>query len=423
LQCTIVGFFARERSVDYPIRPITPDEAAPFFHTNATSFGHDPRPAEGLASTLQYADLSRSISVWDEKQVVGTAGTWTFEMTTPGGFVPCGGLTWVGVLPSHRRKGILTAMMRYQLDQVRDRGEAIAALWASEAIIYGRFGYGLAAEGVEQLTIDRNRTELRWAPAFSGRTRYVDRDEALAKWPAVWDRVRAVYPGMHNRTPGWWEHRVLRNPAWPPPPGFSSLFNVQYEEDGQVLGFARYRVKEQYENGVPTSVLSLNSLFATTDAAYSALWQHIFGVDLIGTIQADWRPVDEPLYHMLTDSRRLLHRPQDTLWVRIVDVARALEARRYASSGELVIELRDEFCPWNAGKYLLEGGPDGAKCSPTTREPELSMTANELGALYLGGTRAWPLARAGRIAGSADAVAKADAMFTWNPKPWAPEIW
>ena len=408
--------------MDYPIRPITPDEAKKFFASQGIAFSHDPRPDEGIASTLAYADISRSISVWDEDQVVGTAGTWTFEMTTPGGFVPCGGLTWVGVLASHRRKGVLTAMMRYQLDQVRDRGEAIAALWASESIIYGRFGYGLAAEGAE-LTIDRTRTQLKHAPKFSGRTRYIDRAEALATWPGIWDEARRVYPGMHNRTPGWWEHRVLRDPPWPAPAGFSSLFNVQYEEDGKPLGYARYRVKEDYKDGNSASVLSVQNLIATTDSAYSALWQHIFGVDLIGTISAEWRQVDEPLFMMLSDPRRLVRRPSDTVWVRMIDIPRALEARRFATEGSLVIEIADDFCPWNAGRYLLEGSQEGVRCTSTTREPDLSMTANELGALYLGGMRAYPLARAGRIEGSPAAIARADAMFPWSPAPWAPEIW
>ena len=408
--------------MDYPIRPITPDEATKFFTTQGIAFGHDPRPEEGIASTLSYADLARSISVWDEDQVCATAGTWSFEMTTPGGFVPCGGLTWVGVLPSHRRKGILTSMMRYQLDQVRDRGEPIAALWASESIIYSRFGYGMAAEGVE-MTIDRTRTQLRHAPAFSGRTRYIDRAEALEKWPAIWDTVRRTYPGMHNRTPGWWEHRVLRDPPSPAPPGYSSNFNVMYEEDGKPLGYANYRVKEDYKDGSSNSTLSLRQLLATTDAAYSALWQHIFGVDLIATISAEWRQVDEPLYTMLSDPRRLVRRPSDTVWVRIVDTPRALEARQYSAEGQLVIELADEFCPWNAGRYLLQAGPDDAKCAPTTRDPDLTMSVNELGSLYLGGMRAYPLARAGRIQGTSKAVAKADAMFAWNPLPWAPEIW
>lgn len=408
--------------MDFPIRPITPEEAPAFFRTNAIGFGHDPRPDESIARSLKYADLDRSISVWDGDQVCGTAGTWTFEMTTPGGFVPCGGLTWVSVLPSHRRRGVLTAMMRYQLDQVRDRGEPIAALWASESLIYGRFGYGLAAEG-QELTIERAHTGLRWAPEFSGRTRYIGRDEALAAWPAIWDDARRTFPGMHNRTPAWWENRVLRDPPFPPPAGYSSLMDIQYEEGGKPLGFARYRVKEAWEQGNPASVLSLESLLATTDAAYSALWQHIFGVDLIQTISAEWRPVDEPLSAMLADPRRLIRRPSDTLWVRIVDTPRALSSRLYATSGELTIELRDEFCPWNAGRYLLQGGPTGAQCYETTREPDLTMSVNELGALYLAGVRAYQLARAGRIEGSAEAVARADAMFAWNPQPWAPEIW
>ena len=409
--------------MDYPIRPIVPEELARFFKANAIGFNHDPRPEESLANTLKYADLKRSISVWDGEDVIGTAGTWTFEMTTPGGSVPCGGLTWVSVLPGYRRKGILTAMMRNQLDSVRDRGEALAALWASESVIYGRFGYGQAAEGVEALTIDRERTELRHAPAFSGRVRYVERAEALEKWPAIWEAVRLRTPGMHNRSAAWWEFRVLREPPFPAPPGYSLQMNIQYEEDGKALGYARYRVKEDWLNGSAASTLTVTEFMASTDAAYSALWQHIFGVDLIATICADWRPVDEPLQYMLSDPRRLQHRATDSLWVRMVDIPRALESRRYASEGQLVFEVGDDFCPWNAGRYLLEGGPQGAKCTTTTRDADVSLTSTELGALYLGGTRAYPLARAGRIHGSAESVAKLDSMFAWNPLPWAPEIW
>ena len=409
--------------MDYPIRPIVPEEMARFFKANAIGFNHDPRPEESLANTLKYADLERSISVWDGEDVVGTAGTWTFEMTTPGGFVPCGGLTWVSVLPSHRRKGILTAMMRNQLDSVRERGEAIAALWASEAVIYGRFGYGQAAEGVESLTIDRTRTQLRYAPHYSGRVRYIEGAEALEKWPAVWEDVRQRTPGMNNRTPGWWEHRVLRDPPHPAPPGYSSQLNLQYEEDGKVLGYARYRVKEEWVNGVAASTLTVTEMISSNDATYSALWQHIFSVDLIATICADWRPIDEPLQYMLSDPRRLLRRPNDSLWVRMVDIPRALESRKYSSEGQLVLEVADDFCAWNAGRYLLEGGPTGAKCTATTRDPDIWLTSTELGALYLGGTRAYPLARAGRIGGSPEAVQRLDAMFAWNPLPWAPEVW
>lgn len=409
--------------MDYPIRPITAEEAPAFFTANAIGFHHDPRPAESIANTLKFADLERSISVWDGNDIVGTAGTWTFDMSVPGGSVPCGGLTWVAVLPSHRRKGILTAMMRNQLDSVRDRGEPIAALWASESSIYGRFGYGLAAEGIEEMKIDRKHTALGYCPSFSGRIRFVDRAEALAKWPPVWDAVRAVRPGMQSRSPAWWEHRNFREPPWPAPPGYAALLNIQYEEDGTVLGFARYRVKDDWRDGLPAGVLNVSSLVATTDAAYAALWSHIFGVDLVETIIAEWRPLDEPLFAMLADSRRLARRPGDSLWVRMVDIPRALEARRYSAPGGLILEVTDEFCPWNAGRYSLEGGPDGATCKPTAAAPDVRLTSTELGALYLGGGRAYPLARAGRIKASDESLRLLDAMFGWSPLPWSPEVW
>lgn len=406
--------------MDYAIRPITPDEAPAFFQCHGAAFGHDDQP-ELLHHTLKYAELDRTGSVWDADQVVGTTGVWSFEMSVPGAQMPCAGVTWVSVRPTHRRKGILTAMMRSQLEHIRERGEPIAMLWASEALIYGRFGYGLAAEGIE-MRIDRTRTALVHPVEAPGRVRFVSRVEALAAWPAVYDRARRAIPGMHSRGTAWWEHRVLREPEFPAP-GFSSSFFVQYEEDGQVLGYVRYRVKETEEDGSATSTLAIRELMAATDAAYSALWQYIFGVDLIGTIKAEWRRIDEPLYHMLADPRRLVRRPTDTVFCRIMDPVRALSGRRYACDGALVLEVTDDFAPWAAGRYLLQGGPDGATCAPTAREPDITLSSTELGAIFLGGTRLTPLWHAGRVHGAPAAVTRADAMFGWHTPPWAPEIW
>ncbi len=342
-------------------------------------------------------------------------------MTVPGARLPCAGVTWVSVRPTHRRQGILTAMMRAQLDHVRERGEPIAMLWASESSIYGRFGYGLAAEGIE-LRIDRNRTVLAHVTRAPGRVRFVAREDALAAWPSVYERARQDIPGMHSRGAAWWEHRIFREPEFPAP-GFSSSFFVQYEEAGQVLGYVRYRIKESEADGSATSTLAVRELMAATGAAYSALWQYVFGVDLIGTIKAEWRRVDEPLYHMLADPRRLVRRPTDTLFCRIVDPVAALSGRCYAAEGQCVIEVTDAFAPWVAGRYLLEGGPAGATCTPTTREPDITLSSTELGAVFLGGTRLAPLWRAGPVHGSPGAIARADAMFSWHTLPWAPEIW
>ena len=403
-------------------RPITADEITPFFESRAFGFGHDFDPTEDgwMDRVRREAELDRTTAAFEDGTVVGTAGIWSFDLTVPGATVPTAGITWVTVRPTHRRRGVLTAMMRTQLDNIHARGEALAALWASEAPIYGRFGYGLAAEGVE-MKIDRAHGSLRHVVPFSGRTRFVTRDEALAAWPGVYDRVRTTQPGMISRSQEWWSGRQLREPERPLP-GSTKSFRVQYEEHGQALGYVRYRIRETYEAGSPASTLLIGELIAATDAAYSALWSYIFGVDLVQTITQEWGSVEEPLAHMLEDPRRLVRRTQDTLFVRVVDVAKALAARRYAASGQIIIEVDDAFCPWNSGRYLLRGGPDGARCSKTDAAAEVTLDVETLGALYLGGARFQAMARAGRVHGSPEALLRADAMFAWDPLPWIPEM-
>ena len=400
-------------------RPITRDEAPAFFLAQGKGFHHDPGP-DGLERSMRLGNFARSTAAFDGDEVVGTAGIWDFDLTVPGGTLPAAGVTWVSVKPTHRRQGILTSMMRIQLDAIREQGEPIAALWASEAPIYGRFGYGLAAEGVD-FHIARPHARLRHTVPWTGRCRFVTRDEALAAWPAVYDAVRKTIPGLISRSPDWWAYRHLPAQETPRPP-LTGSFRVQYEEDGRPLGYVRYRVKEQYADGYPTSELRVVELIAASDAAYSALWSYVFGVDLMATIACDWGRVDEPLLHMLEDPRRLVRRTQDTLWVRVVDVAKALAARRYPVEGRLVLRIRDPFCPWNDGTYALEGGPNGATCVPSPATPDIELEATALGGVYLGGQRFQALARAGRVSGSAEALRRADSLFAWDPAPWIPEI-
>jgi predicted acetyltransferase len=403
----------------YTIRPITRDEAAPFFEAQSSSFGRDFHP-DRMKMALNLGEFDRSTSVWDGDQVVGTAGIWSFGLTVPGGSLPTAGVTWVSVRPTHRRQGVLTSIMRTQLDNIRERGEALAALWATESVIYGRFGYGLAGEAAE-MRIDRTRTALRATVPAPGSTRFVDRDRALLAWPKVYGRVLPVQPGMYTRSPAWWEWRSL--PAEERPrPGYTNSFRVQYEEDGEPLGYVRYRIKESSADGLPSSTLAVEELMAATDAAYSALWQFIFGVDLIATIVAEWRRMDEPLTWMLADPRRLFRRVQDALWVRVVDVPKALAGRRYSAPGQLVLDVKDAFCQWNEGRYLLEAGLDGARCTRTDRPAEITLNADDLGVVYLGGVRFQTLAHTGRLCGTPEALKRADAMFTWDPMPWTPEI-
>ena len=399
------------------IRPIQPEEMEAFFQASTAAFGSDLSP-EFMEQARATGEIDRTLAVFDGAEIVGTTGIFSLNLTVPGAALPTAGVTWVSVKPTHRRGGVLTKMMRQQLSDIRERSEPLAALWASESIIYGRFGYGLAAEGVE-LRVERTRTAFAHEPPVCGRARLVSRDEALAAWPAIYDQVLSTQPGMYSRSEAWWRERALRPSEGRA--GFSGNFYVQYEED-RPLGYARYRVRPGGQAGLPDGSLSVRELMAASESAYAALWNYLFGVDLIGTIEAHLRHIDEPLFWMLADPRRLVRRPGDTLWLRIVDVAAALEGRRYAAEGRLLFEVRDRFCPWNEGRYELEAGGEGARCRPTDAEPEITLDVADLAAAYLGGARLQTLRRAGRAEGDSEALRRADAIFTWDPLPWCPEV-
>ena len=401
------------------IRPIGPEELEAFAAAEAVGFGHEVRPDQ-IEYLRDLCELDRTLAAFDQGEIVATTGAYSLSLTVPGGALPTAGVDWVAVKPTHRRQGIVTDIMRRQLIDVHERGEPLAGLWASESIIYGRFGYGMATEGVH-IRIDRARTALADAEPACGRSRLVSREEALSSWPAVYDRVLPVQPGMVVRTEQWWKDNVLRDVDMPRG-GYSARFYVQYEEDGGPQGYACYRIKRERESGFQEGTLWVQELMAATDAAYAALWQYLFGVDLIATIEAWSRPVDEPLLWMLADPRRLVRRPSDSLWVRIVDVTSALEGRRYASSGRVILDVRDQLCPWNEGRYELEAGPDGARCLPSDAEPDVVLSAADLGAVYLGGARLQTLRRAGRVQGDWEKLRQADAMFSWHPLPWCPEV-
>ncbi|MDP3766699.1 MAG: GNAT family N-acetyltransferase, partial [Dehalococcoidia bacterium] len=339
------------------IRPIQPDEFEAYVGTQSAAFSFDIDPRV-LEQERQVFEFDRSLAAFDGPEIAGTTGIYSFDLAVPGGSLPTAGVTAVAVRPTHRRRGVLSALMRRQLDDVRERGEPLAALWASESVIYGRFGYGLAAEAVE-IEIDRARTELTHESPACGRMRLISRDDALELWPAIYHRVLRTQPGMYSRSAAWWEHKSLR--AVDPYRGRSSSdFFVTYEED-EPLGYVRYRVRSGHTSGLPDGIVLVQELMAATDAAYTALWRYVFGIDLMGKIQAGLRRPDEPLFWMLADPRRLIRRPFDALWLRLIDIPAALEGREYAAQGRLVLDVRDAFCPWNQGRYKLEAGPEGAR--------------------------------------------------------------
>jgi predicted acetyltransferase len=372
-----------------------------------------------FAENLEALELDRTLASFDGSEIVSTTGIFSFDLTVPGNTLPTAGVTWVSVKPTHRRQGILRDMMARQLSDIRDRGEPLAALWASESVIYGRFGYGLAAQNIE-FKIDRLRTKLaREAPSCGGRTRLVSRDDALHDWPAVYDEARKVRPGFFSRSEKFWKHHTMRERDMDRRAG--SRFNVQYEEDGKILGYARYRVRPGHD-GMASGTLTVWDLTALSSNAYNALWQYIFGVDLIATIEANHRPQDEPLFWMLADPRRMVRTVYDTLWLRIINVPAAMEGRRYAWEGDVVLDVRDPFCPWVEGRYEVEMSTEGAKCTPTTRDADVTLSAADLGAIYLGGERLTTFARAGRVEGDYEALRRADVLLGWDRAPWCPEV-
>lgn len=408
----------KEQMLNIEIRPIPEDDLEMFATAGAAAFGS--AVADHIDEERHILEFDRTLAAFDGEEIVSTAGAFSFQLTVPGAVAPAAGVTWVTVKPTHRRQGVLTQMMRRQLNDVRDKGEPLAVLWASESVIYGRFGYGVSTLGAE-FEIDRPWARLAHGSRGPGKLRLVSREEALAAWPAIYAEVAATQPGMFARSEDWWKYKILMFEELKPEQK-SYKFRVQYEEDGKPLGYALYTVASRWTRNNPDGTLEVEEMMTLSDGAYTSLWNYIFGVDLISTVKIWRRRAQEPLIWLLDEPRRLYGSTHDALWLRVVDVERALEARRYADDGRITIEVRDSFCPWTEGRYQLEGGPDGATCKKTTHEPDLTMSAADLGAAYLGGVKFSTLQRAGRVHGDPEAVRRADGMFDWHVEPWCPEI-
>jgi predicted acetyltransferase len=374
---------------------------------------------EELAASRETLEFERTLAVFDGRQVVGTAGIFSYQMAVPGGgSLACGGVTRVGVAATHRRRGLLTAMMRRQMDDMHQRGEPLAALYASEAPIYGRFGYGLATYMAE-IEIQRSHAALLKPRSTGGRVAMVDVPAAVDAFTQVWSQVQPRQPGMLALDARWWRDQ-LADPETRRE-GFSPHYRVVYEVEGKPAGFALYRIKMDWDATGPIGVLRVESLIAASADAYAALWRYLLEVDLIARVTAEARPVDEALRFLLADSRQPKTRVDDGIWLRLVDVPAALAGRRYSTQGQLVLRVRDAFAPWNDGHYELNGGPTNAACERCTDDPDLELSAADLAATYLGGNRFRTLHEAGRVQElHGGAVARADAMFATDRTPWCP---
>jgi predicted acetyltransferase len=215
--------------------------------------------------------------------------------------------------------------------------------------------------------------------------------------------------------PNWFDYEFAEKHF-----GEERKFFFAFHETGKdVDGVAVYTIKHNW-SGVPKNEVELYALDALNSSAYAQMWRFVLDLDLVSKLTAWSRPADEPLLHLLREPRRLNMRLKDGMWVRLLDIPRALTARRYPHDGRIVFDVRDAFCPWNEGRYALAAGAEGATCDQTDDEADLLLTTNELGAVYLGGSTFSQLHRAGRVSEErAGAIGTADAMFAWDPSPWA----
>ncbi len=412
--------------MDLDVRGISEDELERFWPVLFTAFGQEPT-AERVADEAAWVDVDRLLGVVDGDRFVGTAGSYAFEQTVPGGAtLPVAGVTMVAVLPTHRRRGALRSMMQYQLDDVVARGEPVAVLTASEASIYGRFGHGLGTR-LHKVVIDTSAgLPMLTPPATGGSLRLISPDEFRTLLPSLHDAVRRTRVGELSREPRWWDLVLLDREDWRD--GASHRFDVVHERDGVVDGWISYRVKQGSEEGVARYEVQLRELVTADPEVEAALVTYAAEIDLTTSITTMARPVDDPLPYRLVDSRRYrVARVVDHVYVRVLDVPRALAARTYEHAGALLLDVDDPFRPEAGGRFRLDVADDGtATCERVAQadgaggaEPSLRLDAAALGSLYLGDVVPSRLARAARLQpSSSDALAVADRLFPTVRAPY-----
>lgn len=400
------------------IRAVSAEELDTFQQAMGIPFGFD--PSAELRDRFQHLfELERLRSAFDDGQMVATFGALSLRLTVPGGFLPTAGTTVVTVMPTHRRQGLLRTLMREHLAEVHQNREPLAALWASETSIYGRFGYGPATERVV-MKLDKQFARMQQPVDIRNGMRLIDGDEALAVFPGIYQQAIVSRPGTFARHHVWWEHRVLYDPE-EMRQGATSHRRVLHTRDADPCGYLIYRTVGEPGRG-PNRV-QVVELIGVDPEAEKALWQYVFGIDLISSIEYDNQPVDDPLRWWLEQPRRMSRSTEDALWVRVIDVVSALEGRRFSQAGGVTFRMHDTLCPWNDGVYRLEADQQGtARCRTVDTEPEIDLSPYALGAVYLGGTRLQDLARSGVVTGTADALKRADALFTNHPLPWCQEV-
>ncbi|MCX5390717.1 GNAT family N-acetyltransferase [Streptomyces sp. NBC_00094] len=402
------------------LRVLEPTEWDRWYEVLELAFGGVAESPEERELWRDLTEFDRSLGAWDGDLCVGTAGAFSFRLTVPGGAsVPVGGVTMVSVAGTHRRRGILTSMMRRQLDDLRAAGESVAVLTASEPEIYGRFGYGIAAYSA-RTTIDTTRVRLS-VPEGTDEVvlRRADLAGSAAACEAVYAQLVPGRPGMLARRPGWERLPLIDPPA--DREGSSPRLCVLAERGGEVVGFTQYAIKPEWSYSGSEGAVLVHQLMALDPAAEAALWRFLCSVDLTSEVRIRSSPVDGAWQQLVSDVRRCAPTVRDALHLRLVEVGAALEARTYQAPVDVVFEVADAFCPWNEGRWRLTGDRKGAVCVRTSDPVDLALSVGELGAAYLGGTSLVSLAAAGRVRELREgALVEASVAFGSPVAPWLP---
>jgi predicted acetyltransferase len=395
-------------------RAITTGELDEFIRTFEPAFGDFLPP--GLRAYLRdTTEVDRAYAVFDAGQMVATGETWTIDLTVPGGTVPVAGLTSGRVLPTYRRRGLITRLVRHRLDQAVERGEPLACLWPSDSAIHGRFGFAPATWAAAVRVEPAHAQAIE--PLDPGhRVRLVDPAEATGSLPAVYDTVRQVTPGMVTRSPRRWR-------AWA---SYDVLHGRRQDAGSRQIacwddrGYVSYQVARERGHRDPNGTVLIGELLAADSEAYRGLWAWCLGLDQVSVVSAPLRPADEPLRLALPAPRRLAMSIGDGLWLRLLDVPVALSARRGGTDGAVCLDVIDDG-RYAAGRYRLQVESGHVSCTRSSALPDVAMPVATLSAAYLGGTTMTALARAGKVTEhSPGSVALLDGMLSSAPTPWSP---
>jgi predicted acetyltransferase len=397
------------------VRPFRDDDIVGLVHADFRAFGVSLNEADAAVERLKTGfELDRFVVACDGDEIVGNGGAYTMELTLPGGAMAAvSGVTWIGVQPTHRRRGVMKAVMDALVADARARGEVAMVLIAAEGSIYSNVGYGIGTQW-RHTSINTRRAEVRADVPITGRLRFVDPDDALAAVGPIHERFRAHTPGELTRSDAWWRGHVTEGPKR------TTFYVVHEDEHGVADGYVTYQITERWGNLEPGHLCELGYFAASTPDAHAALWNFMLSLDLVSQIETFAMAPDDPLPLLVDDPRQIRTVDlTDAVWVRLLDAGAWFRARRYAVAEELVIEVSGAV-PSVSGRWRITGSPDHAECVPSTSPADVVMTPETLSSVALGASSVTQYARAGRITeATPGAVARLARFLRWEPLPYS----